>query len=297
MKCSLWTAALLAAFSPLVAAQGLQVQPPRRRIAPPRPVQVESRFDGIFYKAYYLENEEKKVDEAIQLYREYLEKAGPGTRLGRKAFGRLSALLAKKGDNGALRRLQARFGKVRARRAQGGMGPGRMVPASPPRNPLSREEWIKQRTQVIQRMEERLKQMKESGRGAQFAGRMEKMLARMKKELESVKKGGPLPPRRRRGMMMGRQGRGRVQVQGRIQGRRRGLFRAQFAKMPPDQRDKAFTALIERLVGFQERMKERGRDDFANRMKALIDKLEGLAAKGKWQEVDKALREGFRRRR
>ncbi len=162
--------------------------------------------------------------------------------------------------------------------------------------PLSREEWIKRRTEVIQRMEDRIEQMKESGRGEQFAGRMEAMLARMKKELEAVKKGAPVPAPRRRGMAIGRPGQaqGQGQQQGRRPGRRRGIFGARFAKLPPDERDKAFTDLIERLVSFQERMQERGREDFAKRMKTLIDKLEGLAAKGKWEEVDKALQEGFR---
>ena len=295
MKKTLVYAAIFAAFPVLAWAQGFGVQRPARRDAPPRPVQVESRFDGIFYKAYYLENEEKKVDEAVKLYREYLEKAGPRTRLGRKAFARLSVLLQKTGDKAALNKLQARFGRRTAMRVR---RPGRIQAGGAQQPPPSREEWIKRRTEIIQRMEDRIKQMKESGRGEQFVGRMEAMLVRMKKELEAVKKGAPVPAPRRRGMAIGRPGQvqRQGQQQGRRPGRRRGIFGARFAKLPPDERDKAFTALIERLVSFQERMQERGREDSAKRMKTLIDKLEGLAAKGKWEEVDKALQEGFRRR-
>ncbi len=292
MKKTLIATAFLAALPALAAAQGFGIQRPARRNAPPRPAQqVESRFDGVFYKAYYLENEEKKVDEAMKLYREYLDKVGPRARLARVALRRLSALLEKKGDKEGLRELQARFGRRGPRAVRPGRQGGRMRMGGARQKPLSREEWIKRRTEMIGRFEERIKQMKESGRGEQFVGRMEQMLVRMKKELEAVKKGAPIPQGGR--MMMGRRG----GAQGRAQGRRRGLFGAQFAKMPPDERDKAFTALIERLVSFQERMKERGREDAAKRMKALTDKLEALAAKGKWEEVDKTLREGFRRRR
>ncbi len=290
MKKVLIAAAFLAALAVPAPAQGLEIERPARKTAAP-PARIESRFDAVFYKAYYLENEEKKVDQAVELYKEYLDKVGPRSFLGRKAFARLTALLEKKGDKKELRKVRARFGRPLPGRRHPGMQGRRMgmgVMVQP--KPLSREEWIKRRTEMIARFEKRIEQMKQSGRGEQFTGRMEQMLERMKKELEAVKKGAPVPKPR---MMMGRPG----QAQGRRPGRRRGIFGTQFAKMPPDQRDKAFTSLIERLVSFQERMKERGREDAAKRMKTLIDKLEGLAAKGKWEEVDKTLREGFRRRR
>ena len=36
--------------------------------------QAESRFDTLFYKAFYLENGEKKLEQAARLYREYLDR-------------------------------------------------------------------------------------------------------------------------------------------------------------------------------------------------------------------------------
>ncbi|GEM_PF-1841665 len=269
--------------------------------------QEESPHDALFYKAFYLYRGENKFEQAIELFKAYLEKA-PRSRLAAVAARntlnllyrvnrmdeadafreRFAGLLARGprgpregrvGREGRGRRERAgREGRGRTDRPVRGRG-GDRGPRAGRRDPAARLRMIEERLQTL---EKNLEKAREGGNGEEIE-RLERRLENLKRAYEEVKKGGG------RDRARGREGRGR----------RGGFGRGMkpLTEMSKEELREHVDRMASMIERFAERMADMGQEERAEKMKKAFEKYRSLIEAGKLEEAMEARRKLFARRR
>ena len=218
-----------------------------------------SRFNGLFFKAFYFEVGENNIEKAISLYKEFLEKTKGKSKFVWKAAERLSGLLERQGKSEEAKQIREKYLKPRPKKAKRKGG-------------VNRDQWIKRMEKQIKTLEARKEKLEEEGGNDELIERLEKRINFMKRMLERVKAGEMPPP-------MGRMGR--------VRGMRGRRFR--FSKMPEQQREQALDRLLERARRMAEKIRENGDEERAEKLLKACSDVEKAAQEGEWEKVDKII--------
>ena len=242
----------------------------------------------MFFRAFYLDRGERRADEAVQLYRQFLE-AAPNHKYAGRAARDAVALLSRAGKLDEAQKLRECSALIAAepqaepaRRPRDGPARPRRPAESRPRiqppeggaergaagEPLSAEQ--KQRLeQRLGELKGRFDQIKDGGDAEEIA-RLERQIERLERQIKE----GRAPA--------GREGRGPGGGGG--SGDR---MRVKFAEMSDDE----ITERLERSEQFQgqmlDRMRENGQGDRADEVEKQWAEMKKLLADGKKDEAQK----------
>lgn len=272
------------------------------------PAQAEGPHDLLFYKAFYLYRGANRFNEAIELFRKFLEKA-PDSPLAPVAARNTLNLLYRTNRVDEANEFRERYEKLlargprrargdRARRDREGRGDRPRVDrpraggrARPPRarrgDPAGRLQMIERR---LAQLERNLKKAREEG-SEEEVERLERRLENLKRAYEEIKRriaeGGPMPEGRRRP----REGRGPA-GRGRFGRRMRPL-----TEMSKDELQEHVERMGQMIERFAARLEDMGQEERAEQLVKSFKKYKSLIEAGKLEEAMELRRTMFGRRR